>query len=80
MRWLVLRQALALTLVGIGLGLLAALFLGKFLDQVLYEISPVDPTTLAVVVGFLALVAITASWLPARRATRVDPMESLRAD
>ncbi len=79
-RWLVLRQALSLVAAGILLGLLAAVFLGRLLEQALFEIRPVDPVTMVAVAAFLAVVALTASWVPARRATRVDPMESLRSD
>jgi putative ABC transport system permease protein len=77
---LVLRQAMTLTAIGLGLGLIAALGLTRFLAGMLYEVSPTDGTTLAVVSLFLAGVALLASYAPAVRATRFDPLRNLRAD
>lgn len=75
---LVLGQGTRLVLLGIGVGMVLALTLGKFLATLLYGISPTDPGTFAAVALLLALVALAACYLPARRATRVDPMISLR--
>jgi predicted permease len=65
---------------GVVIGLAGALALGRFLSGVLYGVAPSDPATLVAVVGALATVAWLASWVPARRASRVDPVVALRAD
>jgi putative ABC transport system permease protein len=72
------RQALALTLGGIAAGVAAALVLTRFLGSLLYGVSPTDPATFAGVALLLAAVATAASYIPARRVTRVDPTEALR--
>ena len=77
---MVLREGLRLSLYGIGAGVLAALALGKLLAGFLYGVSPTDPATFALVGAGLALVAMAASWLPARKATRVDPAVALRSE
>jgi len=77
---LVLRQGLALVVVGGALGLAAALGLTRYLATLLYGVTPADPATFAVVVGLLLAVALLACWLPARRAAKVDPMTALRAE
>jgi ABC-type antimicrobial peptide transport system permease subunit len=74
------RDGLRLTLIGLGVGTLAALGAGRLLTSQLYDVKPSDPATLAGTALVLALVALLASYLPARRATRVDPMTALRAD
>lgn len=75
---LVLGQGTRLVLLGIGLGVVLALMLGKFLATLLYGISPTDPLTFGAVALLLALVALAACYVPARRATRVDLIETLR--
>jgi predicted permease len=77
---LVLGHALRLAAIGIAAGLAGAVFASKFLASLLYGVSPTDPTTLAGVSALLLGVAIVACLLPARRATRVDPLVALRAD
>jgi putative ABC transport system permease protein len=79
-RTLVLRDGLKLALVGVGLGLAGALALTRLLRSELFEVSAVDPITLAGAATVLVAVAAAAIWLPARRATRVSPMEVLRAE
>jgi putative ABC transport system permease protein len=76
---LVVRHGLALTLLGIGVGLVGALALSRVLASQLYGVTPTDPTGYAAASLLLAAVAAAASWLPARRAARVDPMIALRA-
>jgi len=66
--------------IGIALGIVAALLLGKLIAKILYEVSPSDPLTLLVVSLLLATVAGVAVFFPARRATRVDPLTVLRAE
>jgi len=65
---------------GLGLGLLGALAVGGLLERLLFGVSSKDPLTYAVVAGVLLAVALVAAYLPARRATRVDPMLALRTD
>jgi predicted permease len=77
---LVLRSGLKLAGVGLALGLLAALGLTRFLQSVLYEVSPFDPVSFAAVSLVLAGIGAFACWLPARRATKVDPIIALRAE
>lgn len=75
---LILGQGLALTAVGLGVGVILALALGRGLSALLFGIAPHDPATLAAVVATLAGVAALASYIPARRAMRVDPVIALR--
>ena len=77
---MVLRQGMTVALLGVGVGLLGAWALARVLASQLYGISPSDPLTFAVVALILVAVALLASFIPARRATRVDPMVALRAD
>jgi putative ABC transport system permease protein len=77
---LVLGRGVRLTAAGVALGLLAALALGRFLSGLLYEVAPTDPATLAVVSLLLAVAALAAAAVPARRATAVDPVDALRHD
>lgn len=77
---LMLGQTAVLTAVGVGLGLVGAFATTRLMAAQLYEVSPNDPLTFLVTAITLALVALTAAWLPTRRATRVDPIVTLRAD
>jgi putative ABC transport system permease protein len=74
----VLTQALVLALIGLGIGLVLAVTSTRVLSSMLYGISPTDPITLGATALVLLLVALLASYLPARRATKVDPMVTLR--
>lgn len=75
---LVLRQGMRLSLIGVGLGITLALLLSPFLAGLLVGVSPNDPITIVGIGLLLAAVAAVASYLPARRAARVDPMVALR--
>jgi putative ABC transport system permease protein len=75
---LILRQGVQLTFAGVALGVAAALGLTRFLASLLFGIQPRDPFTFAVVAALLAVVALLASYIPALRATKVDPMVALR--
>jgi predicted permease len=75
---LVVGQGLILTLVGVAAGLAGALVLTPFLTGVLYGVQPADPITFAAASLILTGIALLASYIPARRATRVDPMVALR--
>jgi predicted permease len=78
LRMLVMRRAVALVAAGAACGVVGVLAGGRVLASVLFEISPTDPFTLALVCVVLLAVAVAASYLPARRATRVDPARVLR--
>jgi len=75
---LVLMQGARLVLLGAALGLLAALGLSRLLTSLLFGVGALDPLTILTVPAFLALVALAACYIPARRATRVDPLVALR--
>src|SRR5438477_3294734 len=75
---MVLGRGATLTGIGVGLGLAGALALTRLLAGFLYGVRPTDLGTILAVTGLLVVVALTATWLPARRATRVDPMVALR--
>ncbi|MET0645299.1 MAG: ABC transporter permease [Pyrinomonadaceae bacterium] len=75
---MVIRQGLVLTLFGLTLGLAGALALARVLTGILYEVSPTDPLVFGVVALALTLSALLACYVPARRATKVDPMLALR--
>jgi putative ABC transport system permease protein len=77
---LVIRQGLALVLVGVALGLLGALALTRVLSSLLYEVSATDPLTFAAIALLLTAVSCFACYLPARRAARVDPLTAMRYD
>jgi putative ABC transport system permease protein len=77
---IVLRRGLKLATIGLAIGLVGALALGRVLRTLLYATSPADPVTLVAVAAVLLAVAGLASYLPARRATRVDPTVALRYD
>ena len=75
---LVLGHGLRLAVLGVALGLMAALALTRVIQSLLYDVRPTDPVTFAVVSAVLIVVALLACWLPARRATLIHPMEALR--
>jgi predicted permease len=76
----ILGQGLRLAVFGLGIGVVGAVALTRVLRAQLFDVSPTDPATFAAIVVLLAAVAALASWLPARRATRVDPIEALRTE
>ena len=76
--WPILREALILSVTGIAVALPIALLLARVTQSLIYGIQPRDPVTLMVSSCVLLLVALTAAWIPARRAAKVDPMEALR--
>jgi predicted permease len=78
--WLVLREGMALTAAGVGLGLGLSWALARMLSGMLYEVSALDPVVFAVAPVLLTLSAMAASYLPARRATRVVPLTALRSE
>jgi predicted permease len=78
-RRLFLRQGLVLTTAGIALGMAAAIFLTRVMSAFLFGVGPMDPVTYAAVSAVLAAAALLATYVPARRASRVDPIVALRA-
>jgi predicted permease len=75
---IVLRQGMAPVLAGLAAGVLGAILAGRFISSLLFGVSPHDPATFAIVVLVVAAVATLASYIPARRAMRVDPIVALR--
>jgi ABC-type antimicrobial peptide transport system permease subunit len=76
--WLIVRGVMSTVAAGLAIGLMVALGAGRALSSALFDVSPTDPLTLAVVTAVLSLVAIVAAWVPAMRATSVDPAVVLR--
>ena len=77
---LVVRDGLKLAVIGVAAGLAVAIALAPVLRSMLYAVTPRDPITFLSVALTVCAVALLASWLPARRASRIDPVESLRSD
>ncbi|HKV49217.1 MAG TPA: ABC transporter permease [Candidatus Acidoferrales bacterium] len=77
-RLLILREGLGVTLLGVAIGLMAALAMSRLMSDYVYGIKPADPVTFAAATVILIAVALLASYAPARRATRVDPIAALR--
>jgi putative ABC transport system permease protein len=76
--WMVLREGAALTLTGVGIGLFVSFFAARLIRGLLFGVGANDPVTFIAVPLLLMAVAVVASYIPARRATRVDPMIALR--
>jgi len=77
---MVLKQGLATTVIGLLIGVGGALALTRLASSLLFEVKPTDPLTFGAVAGVITLVALVACVVPARRATRVDPMVALREE
>ena len=77
---LVVGQGMGVALAGAGVGLVAALLLTRMMAGILYGVRPTDPVTYVSVAAVLLAIALAASWIPARRAARIDPMKALRAE
>ncbi len=77
---MILRQSAGVTMIGIGVGLVAALAGGRLIETLLYNVSPRDPIVIGAVTLLLTGIALIACWLPARRAARLSPLEALRTD
>jgi ABC-type antimicrobial peptide transport system permease subunit len=80
LRWMFVRSALILTFIGAAIGLVSAASMARLMKALLFGVSPLDPITFAVVPLMLAAAAALASYLPARRAASVDPMQALRSE
>ena len=77
---LILRQGLVIVGVGVAVGVVAALGLTRLLRALLYGVTPLDPIAFGAGIGLLLIFAVAASWIPAKRATTIDPVRALRAD
>jgi putative ABC transport system permease protein len=77
---MVLGHGRRLTLIGIAIGIAGALAVSRLMQQALFEVDPADPVVYIALSVILLLVAECASWFPARRATRIDPVIALRAE
>jgi putative ABC transport system permease protein len=75
---MVLRSGLSLVAIGLTIGLAVAFALTRLMSTLLFEVSPIDPATFAAVAVCVVLAALVACYIPARRATRVDPLVALR--
>jgi putative ABC transport system permease protein len=77
---LVLGQGIKLALIGIAIGIAAALGLARLMTGLLFGVEPADPATLTAVAVLLSIVMLLACWLPAYRATRIVPIDALRSE
>jgi putative ABC transport system permease protein len=75
---LVIRMGTRLVVLGLAIGLLVSVALSRVIASQLWGVSPYDPATLASVAAVLLLTGLVAAWVPARRATRIDPLVALR--
>ena len=76
----VLREALGAVAAGVAIGLTAAFYWSRFLEALLFGVTPNDPATLIAVASVFFAVALAAAYVPARRASRVDPIVALRVE
>ncbi|MPY90326.1 MAG: FtsX-like permease family protein [Luteitalea sp.] len=76
--WMILREAALVAAIGIAVGVAAAMMLTRYIQSMLFGVKPVDPPTIAAAVLLMLVVALLAGWLPARRASRLEPMVALR--
>jgi putative ABC transport system permease protein len=77
---LIIGQGFRLVGIGLGIGVLAALGVTRFLQGMLYDVKPSDPVLLLEATALMGFVALAACWFPARRAARIDPLVALRED
>jgi ABC-type antimicrobial peptide transport system permease subunit len=78
--WLVLRECLLLLAFGLAIGIPVSLSSTRILKSLLYELSPFDPMAISTAIVAVAVMTIAAAWLPARRATRINLIQALRAE
>jgi len=78
--WMVLRESLVLLALGLAIGLPLTLASTRLIREQLFGLSAMDPMTFALAIVVVAVMTLLAAWLPARRATKVDPMVALRCD
>jgi predicted permease len=78
--WMILRECILLLVLGLTIGIPVALSSTRILKSQLYELSPLDPMAISIAIVAVAVMTIAAAWLPARRATRINPMQALRTE
>jgi predicted permease len=78
--WLVLRESLLLLVIGLAIGVPIALSSTRILKSLLFELSPLDPVAISVSIAAVAVMTVAAAWLPARRATKINPIQALRTE
>jgi ABC-type antimicrobial peptide transport system permease subunit len=78
--WMILRECLLLLVLGLAVGIPVALSSTRILKGMLYQLSPLDPSAITVAIAAVAVMTIAAAWFPARRATKVDPLQALRTE
>src|SRR6185437_415323 len=78
--WLILRECILLLVLGLAIGIPVTLGSAKVLKDLLYQLSPVDPMSIAAAVIAVVCMTLVAAWLPARRATRINPIQALRTE
>lgn len=79
-QWMILREGFAMVAAGLALGLLLALAIGKIVSSILFQVSSTDPFAFTIAPAVLMTAALLATWLPARRATKISPMAALRTE
>lgn len=79
-QWMILREGIAMVIAGLALGLLLAFGTGKIVSSILFDVSSTDPIAFTLAPVVLAMAALLATWLPARRATKISPMIALRTE
>ena len=78
--WMILRESVVLLAIGLAIGIPVALSSTRILKGLLFELSPLDPSALTIAIAAVACMTLAAAWLPARRATRIDPVQALRTE
>jgi ABC-type antimicrobial peptide transport system permease subunit len=78
--WMILRECILLLILGLAVGIPIALSATHILKSQLYELSPLDPVAISIAIAAVGVMTIAAAWLPARRATRIDPAQALRTE
>jgi ABC-type antimicrobial peptide transport system permease subunit len=78
--WMILRESILLLVLGLALGIPVALGSTRILKSLLYQLSPLDPAAITVAIAAVAVMTVVAAWFPARRATKVDPLQALRTE
>ena len=79
-QWMILREGFVMVAAGLSIGLLLALATGKIVSSILFEVSSTDPWAFTVAPAILATAAFFATWLPAHRATKINPIVALRTE
>ena len=78
--WMILRECILLLVLGLSIGIPVALSSTRIVKSLLYELSPLDPTAISIAIAAVTVMTIAAAWLPARRATKINPTQALRAE